>query len=219
MRDSADAPDRKQLSHRPILSSSLRLPPECCSARPSRPTEAGRLLSWTSLPFSTPRSRGPLSTGFACPLRSAFRVWLPSWRLAPSGPAPVFFRTGGAHGIRPSELSPPERYSQRFRSEQPAYRFSCQYSRRKRLGRPGRPRFPGFDPSGRPSRAAVWLARRPPVAPVGFALPGLIGERLGRDFAQPPLTRFQRTAVTGDALGAPESRSTLAQPRPRHGKP
>jgi len=52
---------------------------------------------------------GPLSAGFACPLRSAFRVWLPSWRFAPNDPQPVIFRTGSAHGIHPSKLSPLER--------------------------------------------------------------------------------------------------------------
>jgi hypothetical protein len=50
-----------------------------------------------------------------CPLRSAFRVWLPSWRLTPAEPVPVLFHTGGAHGIRPSELSPLRRYPPRFR--------------------------------------------------------------------------------------------------------
>jgi hypothetical protein len=42
----------------------------------------------------------------AFPLRSAFRVWLPSWRLTPSNPVPVLFHTGGALGIHPSEVSP-----------------------------------------------------------------------------------------------------------------
>jgi len=51
------------------------------------------------------------------PLCSALRVWLPSRRFAPSEPVPVFFHTGGAHGIRPAELSPPERYPARFRVE------------------------------------------------------------------------------------------------------
>ncbi len=51
------------------------------------------------------------------PLRSALRVWLPSRRLTPSAPLPAFFHAGGAHGIRPAELSPPERYPPRFRVE------------------------------------------------------------------------------------------------------
>jgi hypothetical protein len=58
------------------------------------------------------------------PLRSARRVWLPSRRLTPSEPVPVLFRTGGALGIRPSELSPPERYPPRFRAEGPTCRLT-----------------------------------------------------------------------------------------------
>jgi hypothetical protein len=59
-----------------------------------------------------------------CPLRSAFRVWLPSWRLSPFGPLPVLFRTGGAHGIRPSELPPPARSPRCRHREAPTYRFA-----------------------------------------------------------------------------------------------
>jgi len=66
------------------------------------------------------------------PLRSAYRVWLPSWRFTPSEPVPVLFRTGGALGIRPSELSPLGRYPPRFRAEEPTYRFTRRLSRRQR---------------------------------------------------------------------------------------
>ena len=60
-------------------------------------------------PTAHVRIDGPLDAGFACPLRSAFRVWLPSWRLTPINPWPVFFHTDSAHGINPSKLSPLER--------------------------------------------------------------------------------------------------------------
>jgi hypothetical protein len=75
--------------------------------------------------------RGPCHS----PLRSARRVWLPSRRLTPSEPVPVLFHTGGALGIRPSEPSPSGRYPPRFRADEPTYRFSRRYSRR-RSGRP-----------------------------------------------------------------------------------
>jgi hypothetical protein len=64
-----------------------------------------------SAPSALARIEGPLAAGFACPLRSALRVWLPSRRLPPFGPLPVLFHTGGAPGIRPSELSPLKKYS------------------------------------------------------------------------------------------------------------
>ena len=54
------------------------LPLECHPANPSRPVATGQLLSWTLFPYSTRRIGGPLFAGFAFPLRSVFRVWLPS---------------------------------------------------------------------------------------------------------------------------------------------
>jgi len=94
----------------------------------------GRLLSWTSFPFSTSGAPGPLAAGFTCPLCSALRVWLPSRRFSPSGPAPALFRTGGAPGIRPAEPSPSARYRRRFRRDEPACRCTCRFSNRGRGG-------------------------------------------------------------------------------------
>jgi hypothetical protein len=77
-------------------------------------------------------------------------------------------------------------------------------------GRPGKPRFLGFDPSENPWRSTVGLARRPLVAPVGLTLPGSARKSLDRDFARSPLTRFSDQAPKGPIPGAPESRSALA---------
>lgn len=52
------------------------------------------------------RRRRSTDTGFAYPLRSVLRVWLPSRRLSPFGALPALFRASSAHGIRPSERSP-----------------------------------------------------------------------------------------------------------------
>jgi len=86
---------------------------------------------------------------------------------------PVVFRTGGAPGIHPSELSPSGRYPTRFRVEEPTYRFACQYTCTEGTGRLDRPRFLGFDPSGSPWRPGVLLTRGPLDAPLGFSLLGL----------------------------------------------
>jgi hypothetical protein len=56
----------------------LRLLIEFCPTIPSRPTAVRWLLSWALFPYSTSRIEGPLAAGSAHPLRSAFRVWLPS---------------------------------------------------------------------------------------------------------------------------------------------
>jgi hypothetical protein len=82
-----------------------------------------RLLSWAFGPYSALGGGGPLITGFACPLRSALRVWPPSRRLSPSRTLPVLFHTGGALGIHPSELSPPGRYPRCFHRDRPTCRL------------------------------------------------------------------------------------------------
>lgn len=89
--------------------------------KPEGPPE--RLLSWAFVPHSTCGIEGPHHAGFACPLRSARRVWLPSRRFAPLGASPALFRAGSAFGIHPSELSPPARSPGRFRPEEPTCRF------------------------------------------------------------------------------------------------
>jgi hypothetical protein len=123
----------------------FRLPPEYYPASPSRWAATHQLLPWTFAPYSTSGTEGPLVAGFACPLRSALRVWLPSRRLPPFDPAPAFFHTGGAPGIHPSELSPPGRPSIRFRMDAPTYRLLLQVKPPTEAGgRPCRPRFLGL---------------------------------------------------------------------------
>jgi hypothetical protein len=106
---------RRTVQHSRRRLSEFGLPPEYCPAQASPPAAAGGLLSWAFAPFSTCKERRSTYRGHTRPLRSACRVWLPSWRLAPSEPGPGLFRPGGARGIHPSELSPPERYRTRFR--------------------------------------------------------------------------------------------------------
>jgi hypothetical protein len=117
------------------LSSSLAFPLEYYPVTPTHPATAGRVLSWALIPYSTCGIAGPLTAGLAHPLRSTFRVWLPSWRLTPCDPLPVLFRTGSAHGIHPSEVSPPGRYPERYHPDEPTYRSTHRCSRR-RSGRP-----------------------------------------------------------------------------------
>jgi hypothetical protein len=117
---------RSQLSDRQRPLCEFRVPPAYCPTRPSPSAAAGERLSWAFGPFSTRGIGGPLAAGVCQrPLRSALRVWLPSRRFTPSEPLPVLFHTGGAHGIRPAELSPAGRYPPRFRGSEPTYRFTC----------------------------------------------------------------------------------------------
>jgi hypothetical protein len=123
----------------------FRLPPEYYPALPSRQAAARQPLSWTSTPYSTSGTEGPLHAGFACPLRSALRVWLPSRRFPPFDPAPVLSHTGCAPGIHPSELSPPGRPPVRFRIGDTHVPFLLQVKPPTEAeGRPCRPRFLGL---------------------------------------------------------------------------
>jgi hypothetical protein len=185
---------------------SLRVSPpvEYYPAKPSRPAAASRPLSWAPSPYSTSGTAGPLLAGFTCPLRSAFRVWLPSWRFPPFDSVPVLFRTGGAHGIHPSELSPPERYPRVPTGMDPPTVSPTRTPPAEAEGRPRGPRFLGFDPSGNPSRPSVCLARQPLDAPLGFTLRGSAREGLDRGFARSPLTRF--IEAPGFHVGKPRLR-------------
>jgi hypothetical protein len=94
----------------PLVEFSLRLEPTTRNLVDAVGADSSRKLSF---PFSTSGNEGPPPAGFACPLRSALRVWLPSRRFPPFEPVPALFHAGSAHGILPSELSPPGRHPQR----------------------------------------------------------------------------------------------------------
>jgi hypothetical protein len=166
---SSSEPRRSQLSVRSSPLFEFRSPLESCPANPSRSAEADGSSHGLSLPSALTGIGGPPAQGFHAPLRSAFRVWLPSWRFTPSEPSPALFHADSAHGIRPSERSPLARYPVRFRPDGPTCRFSRRCTNRpEAVSRPDEPRLLGFDPSESPSQSDAGLARRPPDAPVGF---------------------------------------------------
>jgi len=77
----------------------VHVPPESVPSNPSRLSQQDRRLSWASAPLSTWGLEGPLFAGLACPLCSAFRVWLPSWRFAPFEPCQPCFRSAALMGL------------------------------------------------------------------------------------------------------------------------
>jgi len=104
-------------------------------------------------------------------LRCAFRVWLPSGRLTLSEPLPVLFHTGGALGIRPSELPPPGRLPPRFRDSRTHVPFlpSVIPPPKRWAGPTGRgfwastlPRVPGFRHSVSEPKTGCSLGFHPP---------------------------------------------------------
>jgi len=135
-----------------------------------------------------------------CPSRrlSAFRVWLPSWRLSPSAPLPVLFHTGGAHGIHPSELPPPARYPVHLCPEAPTYRLPCRCyrCRKQRAGPTGRG-FWAFALAGVPGR------QRGISAPTAGCSLGFCPSRV---FGPKPQPGFRPTS--SHALSLPEPGGT-----------
>ncbi len=93
------------------------LPPEYFPVAPSQPHCRDRVTR-SSLglwfPSAHPRLGGPLVAGLPSPLRSAFRVWLPSWRFTPPGSAPTLFHADSAPGIRPFGAFPSRKVSRTF---------------------------------------------------------------------------------------------------------
>jgi hypothetical protein len=59
---------------------------------------------------------------------------------------PALFHAGGAHGILPSELSPPVRYPVRLRPGGPTYRFCFRYTLHRSGGPARKPAVPGLLP-------------------------------------------------------------------------
>jgi hypothetical protein len=166
------------------------------------------------VPYSTSGIEGPLSAGLPTRYVPPSGFGYPLDGLLPSYPAPVLFRTSSAHGIHPSERSPPTRCPVRFRPGEPTCRFTCRCSRR-RSGRPARQASaPGFRPCKRPWRSQMGLALRALEAPVGFALLGSAGKDIDRDFSRSPLMRFAKQANYRPPTGASEYRSVLAWPHP-----
>jgi len=160
---------------------SLRVSPSS-RVLPGRTWPAGRSrrpLSWTLLPFSAQGIEGPRFAGFACPLRSAFRVWSPSWRFAPLDPCRFCFAPAALLGFTLRSFPLPEGIRP-FPVGRTHLPFLPQvYLLPKQKVGPCGPRFLGFAPSRSPLRPDACLGRRPPDAPLGFPLRGLARDSLG----------------------------------------
>jgi hypothetical protein len=144
-----------------------------------------------SVPTALEGSKVRFPRAFACPPRSAFRVWLPSWRFTPFVTRAGFI----SHRQRSWDLpfgafstrKVPDRFPDRMdpHTDYPAVDSECRSTQ-----------------AGSASRGfwALTLARVPgdphvfsmPTAGCsrGFSPLRATRKSLGRDFAQPPLTRF-----------------------------
>jgi len=105
--------------------------------------------------------------------------------LLPSDPSPVFFHTGSAPGIHPSEHNRSMRHPVCYHPDYPTYRFNPSVlPPPKRWAGPTGPGFWDSSPSRAPDESDRGLACRPRAALLGFALLGPMGRNLARDFAR-----------------------------------
>jgi hypothetical protein len=128
---------------------------------------------------------------------------------------PVFFHTGSALGIHPSELSPLERYPSCYHSDEPTYRFTWRCSRRRSGGPAQQAPVPGF----RPFRESLVVGRGFSPSSTGCSR----GFRPSRVSRRPPRSGFRPNSslalprvrrLLAGAAGAPEYHSADDSPDP-----
>jgi hypothetical protein len=132
----------------------------------------------------------------------------------PSIPCRFFFRTGGTHGIHPSELPPPERYPNVSIRKNPLTVSPAGIPRAKhRAGSAGRGSWVSALP-GVPGDTRVVSA---PAAgcSLGFFPSRARHEDLGRDFARPPPARFG-VCPAPRSLDQPPLRPICSRSKPRN---
>jgi len=178
----------------------FRLPPEYCPAQPSLPAEAGRLLSWAFVPYSTRGLGDPLTTGVAdARYGPPAGFGYPLGGLRPPRPCRFCFAPAALLGFTLRSFLLAEGIRPVSGRKNPRTVYPVGYPAAEAMGRPNEPRFPGFDPSESPWRPIAELARRPLVAPLGFAPSRVSRRKPGPGFARTPPTRF---AVVSLAAGA-----------------
>jgi hypothetical protein len=178
----------------------FRLPPEYCPAQPSLPDEAGRLLSWAFVPYSTRGLGDPLTTGVAdARYGQPPGFGYPLGGLRPPRPCRFCFTPAALLGFTLRSVLLAEGIRPVSRRMNPRTVSPVGYPAAEAMGRPNEPRFPGFDPSESPWRPIAELVRWPLAAPLGFAPSRVFRRKPGPGFARTPPTRF---AVVSLAAGA-----------------
>jgi hypothetical protein len=131
----------------------LRLHQECYPAVPSQSAATGRLLSWALVPYSTYRIRGPLHAGMPTRQVPPSGFGYPIDGLLPLIPCRFSFAPAALMGftLRSFPLSKGIRSSSHQMNPPIVQPVGAPAA--GAMGRPNRPRFPGFDPSESPWRS------------------------------------------------------------------
>jgi hypothetical protein len=111
----------------PRVSPSSRVSPDHTS--PAGRSPPAPLMDFASLQRS--RYRRSTLRGFCLPAKFRLQGFPTLLTVFSLRPVPVLFRTGGAPGIHPSELSPPGRHPPVSGSDAPTYRSSRRYTRHR----------------------------------------------------------------------------------------
>jgi hypothetical protein len=162
------ADHRSAISRSPLVEFSL--PPEYASARPSRPAAARQLLSWAFAPYST--YRGRRSTWSRARPPATFRLQGLVTLLTVYS---LQSRAGFVSHRQRSWDSPFGALSSREVAQDvsvgrnpPTVSPSVLPIRRSGRGRPSRPRFLGFDPSGNPVAVGALVSAHAAGCSLGF---------------------------------------------------
>jgi hypothetical protein len=147
------------------------------------------------VPSALSVSQVHLSRVCTCPLWSAFRVCLPSWRFAPCKPCRFCFAPAALLGFTLRSLLLPKGIRRVSATDEPTYRFTRRYTSEPEDAVAGPaglgfwvltlPGIPGARWSFNPASAGCSL---------GFFPSRALGNDLDQDFARSPLTRFSGTA-------------------------
>jgi hypothetical protein len=142
------------------VSPGLAPPSEFHQSGPLVPSR-GQPLPWGSVPYSACDRGSPLRPGLPRPVRCAFRVRQPSWRLSSATTSTALFHAAHARGVCPTKLFPSRGGGVPLGAPLP----TCRRLERHPASATCLARLLGFAPPGSPSR------RRREVPPPGSMLP------------------------------------------------
>jgi hypothetical protein len=158
-------------------------------------------------PTAHAESKVPIANGLPADRGYARRVCLPSRRFAPFDASPVLFRTGSAHGVRPSKRSPRERHPTVSRRKHPHTVSIAAQERPKVFIESERCAVPGFCSFRESLAIEPVFSGSIAGCSLGFHSFRAVGQRPCRDFARTPLTCLR--CVSEPTQWAPQSINRL----------
>jgi hypothetical protein len=137
--------------------------------------------------------------------------------LLPSIPCRFCFTPAALLGFTLRSVLLSQGIQERYRPDEPTYRFTCRCSRRRSVGPAQQAPVPGFQPF-RESLTTGQRVSSPScrMLPWVSPLPGFSTGNLVQALTRTPLSRFRCQPTNRPASCAPEYRSAPGQPHPSH---